>query len=496
MKSFFTKCFIALWLVLLSALGTYFLFFAPTESTYSEEENRPLAGFPEATASSLIRGDFMEHIEAYLLDYFPFRHQVISATNKLENFLSFASYEEYVLIADNPEDELDSKDYLDDLDNLLADLNQAVASPTPTAVPTIVPTSAPSPTEAPIATDIPLTPVATLTPTATPTPTPSPTPAENPPIEQKPAVTKEDFPETVGVYMETGGGKTTLSSYSRYNVMAVTAVLNKYAALLPENGKLMFTVVPQSIYGNRFVNAAEKQAFYANWDDVVNGFGSNNVYAFDTAEILTPAIKDGTYVYFRTDMHWNPYGSYLVYREMAARAGVEPCDYDNDFEHTMEEPFRGTYYRDNPSAYEAIAPDSLDLLLPKYALEWRRTTGKDAYKLIDFLDFNARKNDRYTVYLGGPAGPWTYAEVDNDATENCLVLTDSFGLGYLPFLTMNYKQVHYYDPRYFDEATVGYTVAELIEKYNIQDIYVVVGDLHSFDSSFLLNYANQQLYGE
>jgi len=488
MKSFFSKCFVALWLVLLSALGVYYLMFAPTESSYSEAENRNLAGFPKATLSSVLSGDFMESIEGYLLDHFPRRNLVISATNKLESAVSLANYDEYVLIADGPEDTLDSDEYLNDLDSLLAGLNQStvVVSPTPTSTPT--PTIA--------ITEAPTAPKATLTPTLTPTPTPSPTPAENPPIEQKPAASKENYPETVGVYMEKNGSTSTISTYSRYNVMAVTAVLNKYAALLPENGKLMFTVVPQSIYGNQFVNAADKQKFYANWDDVVNGFGSNNVYAFDTAEILTDAIKDGTYVYFRTDMHWNPYGSYLVYREMAKRAGVEPCDYDNDFDHTMEEPFRGTYYRDNPSAYESVTPDSLDLLMPKSPLEWRRTTGKDTYKLIDFLDFNARKNDRYTVYLGGPAGPWTYAQMDNDATENCLILTDSFGLGYLPFLTANYNQVHYYDPRYFNQDTVGYTVAELIEKHNIQDIYVVIGDLHSFNSSFILTYANEQLYGE
>lgn len=492
MKSFLTKCFVSLWLVILSALGIYYILSTSTESAYSEEENRALAGFPDFTVSSLLSGDFMENIESYLLDHFPKRNLVIKATNQLESAISLADYEEYALIATGPEDALDSDEYLEDLDSLLAGLDQeqalAVASPTPTLPPTETPTPTPAVSEAPAE--------PAATPTSTPTPTPSPTPAESPPIEQKPVVSKEDFPEKVGVYMEAGGAKKTLSSYSRYNVMAVTAVLNKYAALLPENGKLMFTVVPQSIYGNRFVNATDKQSFYANWDDVVNGFGSNNVYAFDTAEILTDAIKEGTYVYFRTDMHWNPYGSYLVYHEMAARAGVTPCDYEKDFEHTMEEPFRGTYYRDNPSAYEALAPDSLDLLMPKYPLEWRRITGKDTYKLIDFLDFNARKNDRYTVYLGGPAGPWTYAEMDNDATEKCLVLTDSFGLGYLPFLTMNYKQVHYYDPRYFNQDTVGYSVAELIAQYNIQDIYVVVGDLHSFDSSFILTYANDQLYGE
>jgi hypothetical protein len=53
--------------------------------------------------------------------------------------------------------------------------------------------------------------------------------------------------------------------------------------------------------------------------------------------------------------------------------------------------------------------------------------------------------------------------------------------------------VHYYDPRYFNQEAVGYTVAQMIEKYEIQDIYVVVGDLHSFDSSFIITSANKQL---
>ena len=83
--------------------------------------------------------------------------------------------------------------------------------------------------------------------------------------------------------------------------------------------------------------------------------------------------------------------------------------------------------------------------------------------------------------------------MENDEPENCLLITDSFGLGFLPFLTANYGQVHYYDPRYYEQSDVGYTVAEMIEKYEIKDIYVVVGDLHSFNSGFLTSTANKQL---
>ena len=140
-----------------------------------------------------------------------------------------------------------------------------------------------------------------------------------------------------------------------------------------------------------------------------------------------------------------------------------------------------------------MQPDTLELLMPKTAVEYRQITGVDSYKVIDFLDFDANASDRYTVYLSGPGGPWRYAESDNGETENCLVLTDSFGQTVIPFLTQNYKQVHYYDPRYFDEETIGYTVAEMMEKYNIQDVYVVVGNVHCFDSSFLISNANNQL---
>ena len=465
-KPFRAFGFLALWMVILLLLGSYYLFLSPRDSAYSETENRTLAGLPEFTLESLFSGEYTQAFESWLLDHFPGRNAVISSTNKLQGIISMASHEEYLLIAQGPEDLLDAEQDEEALEDLLDDFIS---------------------TEPPKTTDPnPEQPESTTASTET-------VPAET--VPTKPVVTLEDFPSTLGVYMDRGKGESELQSYSRKRVAAVTAVLNKFARLLPEDGTLTFTVVPQSTLGNRYVKANQKVSFYATWDDVVNGLGDENVFAFDTAEILGQAIARDEYVYFRTDMHWTPYGSYLVYCEMAKQAGKTPCSYAEDFEITPETPFRGTYYRDNPSAYTGVEPDVLDLLMPKVPLQWRRVTAPDEYKLIDFLNFNAKKNDRYTVYLGGPAGPWTYAACDNGETENCLVITDSFGLGYIPFLTANYAQVHYYDPRYYEEKPVGYSVAEMIEMYDIQDIYVVVGDLHSFGSGFLTTSANSQLGG-
>lgn len=466
------KLFLGLWLVLLIGLGVYYAAFAPRESEFTETENRTLAAFPEVTAQSLFSGQFGQEIETYLLDRFPLRNLAINAVNKFESAVSLASHDDYLLIAENVDDPLVSDDYQAQLEALLAEMEQETAPP---------------PTQPP-ATE----PVATEPAEETEPPT-EPEPQENPPIEEKPEAKLEDFPEMVGVYMDTGKGPERVQGYHRTNVMGVTRVLDKYASTLPENGKLMFTVGPPSYLVNRFVNAENQVDFYSDWDDIVNALGADNVYAFDTPDIFAEYIQNGDYVSFRTDNHWTPYGAHKVYTQMALRAGKEPASYEEDFTITIEENFRGTYYRDNPAVYGGVEQDTLELLMPKIAVEYRELTSPDTYKVIDFLNFNAPYSDRYTMYLCGPGGPWRYVECDNGQTENALVVTDSFGLTVIPFLTSNYKQIHYYDARYFSRHIAGGTVAELIEKYQIHDIYVIVADFHSFDSAFVMGSVNSDL---
>ncbi len=470
MKKVIAIFFTAIWLMVLVAGGVYYFVLAPKEATYSEEENRNLAGMPVASVKTVISGEFGEGIEDYLLDNFPGRNFLNARIKTVKGLLSVAAYEDYLAIADGMKDPLDTEVDLGDIEDLLQENTE-------------VPTKAP---EEPITEEV----------TTTPDVEEPTVPSENPPIVEKPVVDLADFNENYGIYMDNGEGPYSILTFPKNNVAAVTAVLNKYAALLPENGKLMFTIAMQSLYTNRFVNASNHTGYYGDWDDMVNAYSANNVYAFDTAETLCEAIQKGEYVTFRTDGHWTPYGAYLMYRQMAARAGKEIADYDNDFEHDTWTPFRGTYYRDYQSAYENVLPDDLDLLKPKFETEVRRITAKDQYILLDFIDYNARDNDRYTMYLGGPAGPWTYVVSDNKETENCLVITDSFGMCFMPFLTTNYNEVHYYDARYYDYNLVGYTVAEMIEKHNIQDIYVIVADFHAFNSSFLITNANKHLNNE
>ena len=129
MKKNIPKFFIALWLVLLLLLGVYYVGFAPRGSEYTEAENRTLASFPEVNAQTIFSGQYSQEIETYLLDRFPFRNEAIAAVNKAQGFISFASHDEYLRIAENVEDVLVSDDYAADLDALLNEIDSDTQPP-------------------------------------------------------------------------------------------------------------------------------------------------------------------------------------------------------------------------------------------------------------------------------------------------------------------------------------------------------------------------------
>ena len=424
--------------------GLWYMLFAPKGETYHEGENRNLAAAPSFTFSSFWDGSLSNDLESWLLDRFFARDAAMDISMGIKDLGSIASFEDALVIMGREDDALTDNDLDEDM---LEDMANDLLNNQPDSTVSTNPNS----------TD-PSTPSKPLSP--------------------------EDYPELLAIKSSSGGEITIHKRHRRTYALALTSVLNRVAALLPEGGELMFTMVPQSSVANEFLANDNREYFTSEAEEMIDAFSADNVHAFSTAQILSDSLVRGDYVYFRTDMHWTPEGAYLVYCEMAKAAGLTPTPWE-DFNIETEENFLGTYYRDNPSNYMKNNPDTLTLVSPNFPVELRRVTGVDMYKVIPLLDMDAKQSDRFSIYLGGSAGPWTIAVSENGKTENCLVITDSFGLPMVPMLATNYAQTHYLDTRYYSKQTVGYTVAEMIEKYNITDVYMIVGDLHSYGSSFL-----------
>lgn len=439
-------------MLLFVLIGVYFLFFTEKSSTFDSDENRMLAAAPSFAPANVWNGDISTETEDFLSDHAPFRKTSIRWSKGLKNLVSAASYSDTLAVMDKKDDALSSDELnKDDLDQMAQQIEQETQPPAA-----------------------------------------EPSDTSTPKKREKPPASADDYADTLYLKMNVNDDVVYYYSYDKTNVLATISVLNRIAACLPEDGELVYTMVPQSWAGNTYLEYENKQGFISEMEPMVNALAAPNVQAVSSAEILGAAMERNEYVYFRTDMHWAVPGTYLVYKEMATLAGQTPAKWE-DFDLNVEEPFLGTLYRDYPTPYMEENPDRLDLIQPKFGLEWRRIDGVDTWHPIDFLDYSAPYNDRYTVYLGGPGGPWTYAVLDNNIKRNCLVICDSFGLAFVPMVTQNYGQVHYYDPRYYDYGTVGYTVKEMIEKYEISDVYVVIGDLHSYDNDFLLYQASSQL---
>ena len=275
-------------------------------------------------------------------------------------------------------------------------------------------------------------------------------------------------------------------------LMKIGALLDAYASLLPEDGVVAFTIIPYSSRANRLLTYKDPQGFSSEVEPFIQAITANNVSAFCAVELLGEPLLNGEYVFYRSDMHWTVYGAYLVISRMMEEAGETLPPYDA-FPKEQEYPFLGTIYRDNPTKQMKDNPDTLDILTTIHPVRVLRYETAEQYQEIPLLDRNANPRDRYTIYLGGPGNLTVIERTDGGSGENktCFVLADSYGLCTVPFFAEAYDRVVLYDPRFYTKNKIG-SVSDVIERFGVTDIYVMVGDTHAFfDDTFFASCNNQ-----
>ena len=67
-------------------IGATVALYLPLRPTYSEEEKRSLAKFPEFSFASLVDGSYFSSISTWYADTFPLRDMFIGAKAKIESF--------------------------------------------------------------------------------------------------------------------------------------------------------------------------------------------------------------------------------------------------------------------------------------------------------------------------------------------------------------------------------------------------------------------------
>ena len=307
-------------------------------------------------------------------------------------------------------------------------------------------------------------------PAATPAPTPSAEPTPAP--QEEPQVA----PETVGGLLVVED-----SAYEYYNFVTdlakeyITAVVNAgsklagkatvYDMVIPTSIDIM---LPESYIEKNSLNTSDQKK-------AIDEYILPSITAQDP-NIKTVSIFDtlkahaNEYLYFRTDHHWTQLGAYYGYVEFCKARGFEPVALDQ-FDRADYSGYLGSFYTATNSAALAANPDTVEAYIPRadVNLSFTQTDGQtvESWPLIA----DGEQYDTTSKYIAYCAGDQPYEEiVNNDMAEgpSIVVVKESFGNCFLPFLVNHYKTVYVVDYRYYDG-----TVTDLVNSTGATDVLLL-----------------------
>ncbi|MBR3873069.1 MAG: hypothetical protein IKJ26_02765 [Clostridia bacterium] len=476
------------WLTGCLCLGVLLLLLAPREARISEDENRMLAGFPELTQQTLVSGEFFAGIEDFLSDGFFARAQVVELTDGVLGVFDKQTEEQRQMQEEARTNELlaadaefgmeEEEDWADEPVEEMEPIAEPTitATPVPTPTVTLTPTAAPTATPT-LATSTPMAelvnvlvtsppetttePVVTPEPTAVPTPTPTATPKLIVPLEKGAEYTLTLL----------GEENNQIYSYKAENLEIFAKNLNHLKMLLPEDGEVHYLHVPVASVGKRLSVA---KSSYTGWEStmeealqtqVVNG-----VTVHDVPAILNDALVAKQDIYYYTDHHWTPLGAWYAADAVMQSRGYPSVPYE-EYEYLSRRLGKDKVGREDWLHF-------LYPLAPVHSYVVKNLTDETE---IDFMHY---KSIKYTGYINNTRTPWRRFDTGFGSSRKALLISDSFGNVFLPYMLPYYGEVHMTDLRgsYFDKKEAGGTFTELLKYHGIDDIYVVLSTSNGINS--------------
>ena len=414
-------------------LGTVLAFIIPLRPTYSESEKRLLQEFPAFTFEAFYTGDYFDKITLWFSDTFPLRDGLTRVNSALKSLSGFSSVKIHGDVEGG-----------DDIPDLPLDVVATVTEETTTET-----TTAPTTTEEPTVT--------------------------SPNIVETTGDINETIPadmniQSLGAVLLAGN-----SAYEYYNFSNSLApryinAVNNIKNASHNKSNVYTLVVPTSI-DIELNDAIRKDINSSDQKKALEYFNSSFKNTTAVTGIYENLRNHRTeYLYFRTDHHWTALGAYYAYEQFIYTKGVEPVSL-NQYKVLSFDGFLGSFYASTEqSPALAKTPDTVIAYEPFNEVSFK-ITPKDG----ETFDWNVvadatnyAPNMKYTAFIGADQ-PYSIIEnLDKDDGETCLVIKDSFGNAFIPFLIPHYKTIHIVDPRYYDV-----TLSEFSNKKQIDDIIFI-----------------------
>ncbi len=421
---------VGVFLAIIAVMGLAAVFLP--KPTISEYEKRELEQLPDFSLESLFSGEYTEKLDLFFADTFPAREKFVELAAGIEEVRGLR---------------------IDDVK-----IHEA-GTPTPTVQP-----------------DPPKEEIVLEKPTES-------VPQPEKPVEEMPAVTpekeevkeeaKEETQEETSPVAETdevegeqrgsvfiykdmalpmfGGNKFACDRYA--------AALAKYQEALGDSVQIYNLVIPSSIefylpkkYKDKGITADEKENI-----DYIYAQMHPNIKTVDAYSSMMEAKEKGEYIYFRTDHHWTVRGAYAAYEAFCREAGFEPIPLESMEKHVIEN-FVGTLYGQTQDTVLRDNPDYVEYFIPPMETQTYRYIKNQPYTPYAstiFADYATGGGNTYSVFLHGDL-PLTHIKTQANTGRKIVVVKESFGNAFSPFMVSHYDEVFIVDQRYFQLGLIDF----------------------------------------
>ena len=384
----------------------------PLRPKYSESEKRELARFPKFTASSFFSGKFFEGIGEWYSDTFPFRETLTELNARVTGLYGKTDTRIHGTVEKGDDIPEAGETASSDLQNSSSEQAGAETAPPETA-------------ESSSAAE----------------------PPKEKPAEPAPA---EPTTQTLGALLINGDTAYEYYNFVRETADAYTAAVNRAGQLLNGSAAVYDIIVPTSMG----ITAPDELTAAINTSDQQKAI--NYMYSCIGSAKTVPvydilkAHKD-EYIYFRTDHHWTALGAYYAYYSFMQLKGETPTVLA-DYGQRQFPGYLGSFYTSSGKLPQLAAnPDTVFAYQPKETNTAEIHYENGAVANGDIISDMSGSSSKYLTFIKGDR---PLEVINNPARTDgsaCIVIKESFGNAFVPFLVSHYNTVYVVDYRYFSK---------------------------------------------
>jgi hypothetical protein len=220
--------------------------------------------------------------------------------------------------------------------------------------------------------------------------------------------------------------------------------------------------------------------------DILNASLSPAVVSVRAYENISKHTAE--YIQFNTDHHWTGLGAYYAYQAFCKSANINALEL-SQFEKKTIPNFLGTLYYRTLSNELKQNPDHVDYYMVPYQTQAQYFL-KGSSKPISgktYVEF-AKGGNAYGVFLGGDFPLMKiFSDVKNG--KKIVIIKDSYGNAFTPYLAAHYEEVYVVDYRYFKG-----NIKSLMRDNNINEI-LLAHNTFVLNGAFTINRERAMLHG-